>query len=103
MDEQRFPVPRLRDVSREQFMEHLYPQVRRHAAGRQGRLPEPFFGEKESALLSGERTEGTCSPAREVKTLENAPTFLGSMMTGESWVPQSILPKLTERSRVWLF
>lgn len=59
MAEQRFPVPRLRDVSREQFMEHLYPQVRRPAAGRQGRPPEPFFGgEKKALCCQGRERKG---------------------------------------------
>lgn len=41
MAEQRLPVPRLRGVTREQFLEHLYPQVRSPVAGSQRRhLPE---------------------------------------------------------------
>lgn len=53
MAEQRLPVPRHRFVSREQFLEHLYPQVRRPAAG--SGHPEISW---RSHLLSGDSESG---------------------------------------------
>lgn len=79
MAEQRFPVPRLRDVSREQFMEHLYPQVRRPAAGRQGRLPEPFFSGKKKALCyQGRERKGPVVLLEKSKPWRTAPHFWGA-------------------------